>query len=104
MVVQARAGLQYAPVTPALDAVLYTITSNTSVDGLYLYAKLPFTTVPTVPPPDAGTGTDATAPTDATASEAGAADGGGSDTGASDAGSGDTGSTDGGATDASSGG
>jgi hypothetical protein len=87
MAVQARAGLEYAPVTPALDAVLYTITSNTAVDGLYLYAKLPFTTVPTVPPPDAGTGTDATTPTDAgtdaTPTEAGAADGG-SDTGAAD--------------------
>jgi hypothetical protein len=105
VVVQARSGLEYAPLAPALDAVLYTITSNTSVDGLYLNTKLQFTTVPTV---DAGTGTDATTTTDAgsdaAASDAGATEGGASDAVPSDAGSADTSSADGGATDASSGG
>jgi hypothetical protein len=104
MVVQARAGLEYAPVAPALNAVLYTITSNTKVDGLYLNTKLQFTTVPTVPPPDGGTDATTTTDggTDSAATEAGATDGAASDTGSSDAGSGDVGAADGSASDTSS--
>ena len=55
-VVQARAGLSYATLLPTLSAVVYTITSNTSADGLYINSTLPFTT--SIPqPPDGGTDT-----------------------------------------------
>jgi hypothetical protein len=55
--IQTRAGLRFAPLTPALDSVMYTIGSGTTFDGLYINAKLPFTTTPPIaapPPPDGG--------------------------------------------------
>jgi hypothetical protein len=45
-VVQLRAGLSFSALLPALDAVVYTISTHTSADGLYLNASLPFTTTP----------------------------------------------------------
>jgi len=92
-VVQARAGLEYATLLPALPAVVYTITSNTSADGLYVNGTLPFMVTPTVPPPDGGTdtgsGTDAGTDT-GTAAEAGASEAG-SETGATEAGASEAG-------------
>jgi hypothetical protein len=71
---------------PTLPAVVYTITSNTSADGLYINSTLPFTTS-TSQPPDGGT--DAT----------GTGDGG--DTAATETGGGDTAATEtGGSVDA----
>jgi hypothetical protein len=85
-VVQARAGLSYSTLLPTLPAVVYTITSNTSADGLYINSTLPFTTS-TSQPPDGGT--DAT----------GTGDGG--DTAATETGGGDTAATEtGGSVDA----
>jgi hypothetical protein len=50
-VVQQRAGLEYSALLPSLSAVVYVITSNTSADGIYLNATLPFTVTATPPPP-----------------------------------------------------
>jgi hypothetical protein len=55
--IQTRAGLRFAPVTPALDSVMYTIGSGTTLDGLYINTKLPFTTTPPVAAPDGGVST-----------------------------------------------
>jgi hypothetical protein len=87
-VIQERAGLAYATLLPTLPAVVYTITSNTSVDGLYINATLPFTVTAATPPPDGGT--DATGGSDTsndggTTTEAGAPETGGGDTADSDA-------------------
>jgi hypothetical protein len=80
--IQTRAGLQFAPLLPALDSVMYTIGSGTTADGLYINTKLPFMTVPPVAAPDGGvTTTDAG---DAAIAE------GGLDTGASTDGGSDT--------------
>jgi hypothetical protein len=83
-VVQTRAGLNYATLLPSLPAVLYLITSNTSADGLYLNATLPFTVTAPVPTdggtPETGGGSDAGGGGDT----GGGADGGASDGGASD--------------------
>jgi hypothetical protein len=63
-VVQSRAGLEYAPLLPAMPAVVYTIsTNNAAIDGLYINAKLPFTATGVPPAPDGGT--DATGASDA---------------------------------------
>jgi hypothetical protein len=96
-VVQERAGLQYATLLPALDAVVYTITTNTSADGLYVNAMLPFTVTTSVP--DGGTTSEGGT------SEAGATETGGSPEtgGGSDGGGAETGGADGG-TDAQPGG
>jgi hypothetical protein len=84
-VVQQRAGLSFSALLPALDAVVYTIATHTSADGLYINATLPFTVTTSVP--DAGT----------TMNDAGATDSGSGDTGAGGTG----GSTDGGAPETS---
>jgi hypothetical protein len=89
-VVQTRAGLSFSVLLPALDAVVYTISTNTSADGLYVNPTLPFTVTTSVP--DAGT-----PPSDATgaggqggSSGAGGAGGSGAaGSGGSDAGTGD---------------
>jgi hypothetical protein len=83
-VVQLRSGLQYAVQLPALDAVVYTITSNTSADGLYVNSPLGFTVTTSVP--DAGTPMPEAGTTDGGAPEAGPSEaGGGDDGGAGDA-------------------
>ena len=47
-VVQSRSGLAFSAMLPSLDAVVYTISTHTSADGLYVNATLPFTvTTPT---------------------------------------------------------
>jgi hypothetical protein len=75
VLVQTRAASPYAPLLPTLDAVMYTVATKTSADGLYINTKLPFTTTPIVPPPDGGTPPPV--------------DGGGTDVGATEAGGGD---------------
>jgi hypothetical protein len=85
-VVQERAGLSFSTLLPALDAVVYTVTTHTSVDGLYINTMLPFTVTTSVPP-DAGT----PPPTDSGAAGMGGGGGAG-------------GSTDGGASDSQPGG
>jgi hypothetical protein len=81
-VIQNRAGLAYSTLLPALNAVVYTITTDTSADGLYVNATLPFAITTSVP--DAGTTT-----TDAgTSDSGGGADGGAPETGGSDSGQG----------------
>ena len=86
--VQVRAGLSFATLLPALDAVVYTITTSTSADGLYVNATLPFTVTTSVP--DAGTAIPEAGPTDAGATETG----GGDDAGAIEAGDSETGASD----------
>jgi len=82
-VIQERAGLSYATLLPALPAVIYIITTNTSADGLYINASLPFTVTP---PPDGGTETDATSGSDSgPAAEAGAPEAGAPEAGDTDA-------------------
>jgi hypothetical protein len=88
-VVQARAGLEFSTLLPALPAVVYTITSNTSADGLYVNAMLPFAVTTSVPDGGTDTGSGDVGADVGTTTEAGA-----SETGA------DTGSTDAGAADA----
>jgi hypothetical protein len=57
-VVQTLVASVFAPLLPTLPAVVYTVGTRTSADGLYINATLPFTTMPVVPPPDAGPATD----------------------------------------------
>jgi hypothetical protein len=72
--VQARAASVYAPLLPALAAVVYTVGTGTAADGLYINATLPFTATPPAPGPDAGVDAkDASA--DAPDASAGASDG-----------------------------
>jgi hypothetical protein len=52
--IQTRSGLRFATLTPALDSVMYSVSSGTTFDGLYINSKLPFTTTPPVPAPDGG--------------------------------------------------
>jgi hypothetical protein len=82
--VQTRAGLTFAALLPSLAAVVYTVDTGASTDGLYINAALPFTATPVVPS-DGGTGSDATTGAD-TGTEAGAVEAGpaegGSETGA----------------------
>jgi hypothetical protein len=81
-VVQTRAGLSFSTLLPALNAVVYTITTSTSADGLYVNATLPFSITTSVP--DGGTTMN-----DAGSSDSGGgADGGAADTGTSDGGQG----------------
>jgi hypothetical protein len=89
-VIQERAGLAYATLLPAMNAVVYTISDSTSADGLYINAELPFTVTSPVPDggttttmPEAGAG-DAPAADTGTPAEAGAADTGGADGGQAD--------------------
>jgi hypothetical protein len=82
-VIQTRAGLAYSTLLPALNAVVYTITTDTSVDGLYINATLPFTI--TTSAPDAGT----------TMNDAGTSDSGGG-TGGGDGSAPEAGGSDGG--------
>jgi hypothetical protein len=71
-VVQSRSGLQYSVLLPALDAVVYAITSNTTADGLYVNPTLPFTVTTSVP--DGGTTMPEAGPSEAGPSEAGPSD------------------------------
>jgi hypothetical protein len=111
-VLQKRAASPYAPLLPTLNAVVYTIATHTSADGLYVNTKLSFTTTPVVPPPDGGPeagsppvdggGSDVAVteagggdvPSEAGASEAGASEAGASEAGASEAGGNDAGAPD----------
>jgi hypothetical protein len=86
-VIQARAGLQFSALLPSLASVVYTMTTNTSVDGLYINSPLPFTV--TAPVPDGGTGVP-----DAGTSEAGAPEAGVPEAGAPETNGGDDGSAD----------
>jgi hypothetical protein len=80
-VVQLRSGLAFSAMLPALDAVVYTISTHTSADGLYINATLPFTVTTSVP--DGGTPmTEAGAPDMAGGGGAGGSnDGGAAETG-----------------------
>jgi hypothetical protein len=97
--IQTRAALSFATLLPSLPAVVYTVATGTTSDGLYVNATLPFSTTTVTPDggtPDAAadatpdttdaatTGPDATG-SDTAATESGPAEGG-SETGASDAG------------------
>jgi hypothetical protein len=86
-VVQPRAGLAFSALLPALDAVVYTISTHTAADGLYVNATLPFTV--TAPVPDGGTPPTDSGSTGAAGSGAagsgGAAGAGGSTDGGTDA-------------------
>jgi hypothetical protein len=44
--IDSRTGLTFAPLTPAIPGVVYTITAGTPADGLYINATLPFKTTP----------------------------------------------------------
>jgi hypothetical protein len=83
-VIQLRSGLSFSTLLPALDAVVYTITTNTSADGLYINTALPFTVTTSVP--DAGT-----PPPDATPDMGAVDTGSAADTGAVDNDAGQTG-------------